>query len=111
MTTILGPSGEAYEVEPGGGDLTGHSVPFTVADTLGSFVAGRPLSYAKIFSEQPWVAIAVMRLLTWAIRVPLKGYRRVDGDGEKQRLVPGEHPLADLLAEPWGRGTQAELIQ
>jgi HK97 family phage portal protein len=114
MTTIIGPSGEPddyYEVTPGGGDLRGHSVPFTVADTMGSFVGSRPLSYAKVFAEQPWVSIAVMRLLTWAIRVPLKAYRREDGESDKQRLSPREHSLAALLHEPWPRATQADLVQ
>lgn len=111
MTVIIGPEEERFEVSPGNGDLTYNSVPFTVTDTIGAFLGGRPISYARVFAEQPWVAIAVMRLLTWAIRVPLKAYRRVDADGDKERLKPGEHPLADLLQRPWERGSQADLIQ
>jgi HK97 family phage portal protein len=114
MTTVLGPEGEAFTVDPGGSDLTTSSVPFSMADSFGwydaSFLGGRPVSYAKIFAEQPWVGIAVMRLLTWAIRVPLKVYRRIDEDGDKQRLRPGEHPLATGLARPWKRGSPAELV-
>jgi HK97 family phage portal protein len=114
VTVIVGPEEGRFEVEPGGGSLATSSVPFSVADSFGwydaSFLGGRPVSYAKIFAEQPWVGIAVMRLLTWAIRVPLKVYRRLDEDGDKQRLFPKDHRLAAAFARPWERGSQAELI-
>jgi HK97 family phage portal protein len=74
------------------------------------FCEGRPVSFAKVFATQPWVAIAVMRLLTWAVRVPLKVYRRLDDDGARERVRPNEHPLARALATPWDRGSQADLV-
>lgn len=114
MTTVVGPEGESFEVDPGGGDLSYNSGPFSVADSFGwwnaGFLGGRPVSYAKIYAEQPWVGIAVNRLLTWAIRVPLKVYRRLDENGDKKRLFPGDHRLAAALQRPWMRGSQAELV-
>jgi HK97 family phage portal protein len=102
-------SGHPIELGEGRGDLRYSSVPF--ADWDGSpFFGGRPVSYAKLFATQPWVAIAVMRLLTWAVRVPLKVYRRLDVEGARQRLRPSDHPLAAAIASPWDRGSMAELV-
>lgn len=104
--------GERVELGEGRGDLRYSSMPFTQWDGgTGPFWEGRPISFAKIFATQPWVAIAVMRLLTWSIRVPLKVYRRVDDDGGRVRLRPREHPLAAAVVNPWDRGSMAELIQ
>jgi HK97 family phage portal protein len=102
-------SGEPVELGEGRGDLRYSSMPFELWDG-GPFFEGRPVSYAKVFATQPWVAIAVMRLLTWAIRVPLKVYRREDDDGARTRLRPGDHPLAAAVASPWERGSMAHLI-
>jgi HK97 family phage portal protein len=74
------------------------------------FWGGKPVSYAKLFATQPWVAIAVMRLLTWAIRVPLKVYRLGDADGDRHRVRYGEHPLATAVVSPWSRASMADLI-
>lgn len=104
------PEGEAVELGDGRGDLRRSSMPIDMWD--GSpFFENLPVSYAKIFASQPWVAIAVMRLLTWAVRVPLKLYRRLDDDGARERVRPNEHPLARALVSPWDRGSQADLIQ
>jgi hypothetical protein len=79
MPIVLDPFNEPVEIAPGRGDLNQSSIAFD--SYIGSpFWQGRPISYAKMFATQPWVAVAVMRLLTWSIRVPLKVYRRIDDD-------------------------------
>lgn len=108
MPVILS-EGHPVETAPGNGDLDRSSVPFDVF-AGGPFWMGRPVSYAKIFQTQPWVAIAVMRLLTWSVRVPLKAYERIDDD-EVRRLHPDDHTLAAALAQPWDRGYRAALVQ
>lgn len=108
MAVVLDPEDRLIETEPGGGDLRRNSVPYDVF--LDSpFIGGRPISYASIFRSQPWVAIAVMRLLTWSVRVPLKVYRRID-DEQVVRLRPDDHPLAAAVSTPWDRGHMAALI-
>lgn len=110
MPIIHTPYGESEPVElgEGRGDLRYSSVPMALWDGGGTF-GDRPVSYARIFAEQPWVAIAVMRLLTWSVRVPLKVYRRVD-EREKRRLGPADHPLAAAIRDPWERGSRADLV-
>lgn len=107
---LITPYGESQPVEvaPGRGDLRTSSIPFVDWDGGGLF-GDRPVSYAQIFATQPWVAIAVMRLITWAVRVPLKAYRRTDDEGGRVRLRPPDHPIAAALVGPWERGSMAEL--
>lgn len=110
MPIIVDELDRPVEIAPGRGDLRRSSVvvdPFTF-DPFGPFHAGRPVSYAKIFTTQPWVGIAVMRLLTWSVRVPLKVFRRIDDD-EVRRLYPKDHVLAAAVARPWDRGYMAQL--
>lgn len=101
------------ELGPGRGDLNYSSTGLLAAyPTALSLVGQRTVSFSRLFMSQPWVAAAVMRMLTWAIRVPLKCYRRVGDDPEdKVRLRYGDHPLATAIERPWDRGSQAELIQ
>lgn len=110
---------DAVEIAPGRGDLRRSSVPVgpsapllpmpMVGDGISlTTVDGRQISYAKLFAEQPKVAAAVMRMLTWAVRVPLKVYRRT-GDDSRVRLRPGEHPLATGIQRPWEGGYPAAL--
>jgi HK97 family phage portal protein len=100
------------ELQPGGGDLRWTSVPvlqggqFPFGVTL---TGGRQISYGMLFATQPFVAAAVMRLLSWSIKVPLKAYRRT-GDDSRVRLRPADHPLAAAIAAPWERGSQAGLV-
>ncbi|HEY3021803.1 MAG TPA: phage portal protein [Solirubrobacteraceae bacterium] len=114
-TTFIDPNGEPVEIAPGRGDLRTSSGPYNPALTGGplpvnlSLVGGKTVSYAKLFGTQPWVAAAVMRMLTWAVRVPLKVYRRVDDDN-RERLREGDHPLARAVVDPWERGSQAALV-
>lgn len=107
------------EIAPGRGDFNRSSVPagpagsslpmpvLGVGDSIFT-VDGWQISYARLFAEQPKVAAAVMRMLTWAVRVPLKVYRRT-GDDSRERLRDGEHPLATGIAHPWAGGYPAAL--
>lgn len=105
----LDESGTPIEIDEGRGDLRYTSMPFELWDG-GPFLGSRPVSFAKVFATQQWVAIAVMRLLTWSVRVPLKVYRRTDSEGGRKRVMPGEHPLADAITAPWERGSSADLV-
>jgi hypothetical protein len=108
------------EIAPGRGDLRYSSavapaggllpMPMIGDGTSIQTVDGRQISYARLFAEQPKVAAAVMRMLTWAVRVPLKVYRRT-GDDSRVRLRDGEHPLATGIAHPWPGGYPAALTR
>jgi HK97 family phage portal protein len=100
------------ELTLGGGDLRYSSVPVELFSSTARSVAlagGKRVSFAKLFSTQPWVGAAVMRLLTWSVRVPLKVYRRT-GDDSRTRLRQADHPLARAVIDPWERGSQASLV-
>jgi HK97 family phage portal protein len=108
------PDSTPIELAPGRGDLNFTSVALGGNQPLQSPLAlwmlgGRVASFAQLFASQPWVAAAVMRMLTWAVRVPLKVYQRT-GDDTRVRLRPEDHPLADAVVRPWQRGTQAGLV-
>lgn len=101
---------EPIEIAEGRGDLRFSSVPFDYWVSGGGGVpmlGGRTISYANLFASQTWVAAAVMRMLTWSVRVPLKLYRRVDDD-RRERVTDGN--LAAALREPWEGGAQAQLV-
>lgn len=113
MPLLYDLSGPPIEIAPGRGDLRYSSYPVGGAfDSFGVNLIGknRTISYGRLFATQPWIAAAVIRLLSWSIRVPLKTYRRT-GEDSRVRLMPGDHPLATALASPWERGSQADLIQ
>jgi HK97 family phage portal protein len=101
--------GPPIEIAAGRGDLRYHSVPSTFGAVGINLTGGRCASYAQLFADQPWVAAAVMRMQTMAVRVPLKCYRRT-GDNSRVRLDPKEHPLANAIVAPWEFGSQADLI-
>lgn len=105
---FLDNDGDPIELGTGRGDLRYSSEPWSLWEGE-MFLGGRPVSYAKMFATQAWVAIAVMRLLTWSVRVPLKVYRRID-DEAVTRLRPGEHRLADAIRDPWPGASAAELV-
>lgn len=98
------------EVAPGRGDLN-YSSAFVPTFPTALAVVNRTVSFARIFQSQPWVAAAVMRMLTWAVRVPLRVYRDTGDKNGAQELKPTDHPLAAALAQPWDRGYTAQLVQ
>lgn len=105
---VIDPNGDPVELAPGRGDLRQSSVPiFSQSQSL-ALVSGKTVSYANLFATQPMIAAAVMRMLTWSVRVPLKVYRRT-GDDSRERLRPADHPLAAAVAAPWERGSQTDL--
>lgn len=110
-TTIIDPQNRPVEIAPGRGDLRKSSLPFSAYDrSFATLIGGRTVSHADLFESQPLVAMAVMRLLTWCLRVPLKAYERT-GDDSRERLRPGDDALADAIAVPWERGSGAQLTQ
>jgi HK97 family phage portal protein len=99
------------EIAPGRGDLN-YSAGFVPTFPTSLYLVGmRAVSFARLFMSQPWIAAAVMRMMTWAIRVPLKVYRR-DGDdpADRVKLRADEHPLAAAVAAPWNRASQVQLV-
>jgi HK97 family phage portal protein len=103
---------QPIEIAEARGDLRFSSVPFDSfpnAAGMTTLIGGRVVSFANLFATQAYVAAAVMRLLTWSVRVPLKCYRRTSEDS-RERLLPGQHPLADAIVDPWDRGAQADLV-
>jgi HK97 family phage portal protein len=115
LTVFVDPTGseQVVEIAPGRGNLahtSGSFQNFLINQTSLSMIGGRTVSYAKLFATQPWVAAAVMRMLTWAVRVPLKVYKRT-GDDSRERLRPGDHPLATAVDHPYDNASMADLIQ
>jgi HK97 family phage portal protein len=108
-TTIIDPLNRPVEIAPGRGDLRRTSLPFS-AHMAGntSLIGGRTVSYAELVDSQPLLGAALMRMLTWSARVPLKAYLRT-GDDSRERLRAGD-PLADALLEPWDRGSPLQLV-
>lgn len=110
-TTVIDPQGKPVQIAPGRGDLRYSSVPFNAYDPgFSTLIGGRTVSYADLVESQPLVAMGVMRLLTWATRVPLKAYLRT-GDDSRERLRPEDDPLAEAIVTPWERGAQVQLVQ
>ena len=100
------------QVAPGRGDLNFSSWPPPAIPTALWTVGNRPVSFARLFQSQPWVAAAVMRMLTWAIRVPLKVYKREGDDpADRHRLREWEHPLAQAIRAQDGRSAAQLTMQ
>jgi HK97 family phage portal protein len=116
VSMLYDPSGRPVEIAAGRGDLRYGSIPGSINLGPGglTLTGDRPISYARLFGSQPYVAAAVMRMLWWAVRVPLKCYRKTSDDSV-DRIAPADHPLADAITNPWQVGpappSQAALIQ
>lgn len=113
MPTLIDDSGVPVEIAPGRGDLNRSSSilgPEGIVPLELTMIGNRPVSFTRLFQTQPWIAAAVMRMLTWSIRVPLKVYRRT-GEDSRVRLRPEDHPLPASLARPWDRGYIGSLVQ
>jgi HK97 family phage portal protein len=102
------------EIAPGRGDLNRMTTwpwngltPPTSIDMIGDY----RISFTRLFETQPWISAAVRRMLMWAIRVPLKAYRRGGSEHDRIRLHPGDHPIADLIARPWRGASTSDLVQ
>ena len=100
------------QIAPGRGNLAVSSSSLYDPPTALWTISGRPVSFARLFMSQPWIAAAVMRMLTWSIRVPLKVYRR-DGEdpADRVRLREWEHPLAAAIASQDGRSAAQLTMQ
>jgi HK97 family phage portal protein len=98
-------------VGPGRGDLNFSSTYYPSFPSALLLIGGKVASFARIFMTQPWVAAAVMRMLTWSVRVPLKVYRKTGDENSRVRVSPDEHPLAAAVLTPWDRGDMAGLVQ
>jgi HK97 family phage portal protein len=99
------------EIAPGRGNLN-YTAGFIPTFPTALYMVGmRAVSFARLFMSQPWIAAAVMRMMTWAIRVPLKTYRRAGDDpADRIRLRPGDHPLAAALEGPYERASQVNFV-
>lgn len=98
------------EIAPGRGDLNIMSGFYPSFPTALQMV-GRTVSFARLFMSQPLVGAAVMWMLTKAIRVPLKVYRKMGDDpADRKELQPGDHPLADAIHNPYNRGSSVDLV-
>lgn len=104
MPTIFDVDDRPIELGPGRGDLRYSSTnigPVRTGSGVVRRVGKTPISYANLFATQPYIAAAVMRMLTWSVRVPLKAYRREDNGETRRRLEADEHPLARIIRRPW----------
>lgn len=72
---------------------------------------GRLVSYQGLYESQPWVGIAVNKLVRQIARLPLYAHRIKEGtrwEGETEPLEH-DHPLARLLASPYPRAGELTL--
>lgn len=105
------PDEAPFEIAPGRGDLSYTSSNVPVIPTALQLVGPYTVSFARIFMSQPWVAAAVMRLMTWASRVPLYVYKRDATDpNNNKRLGSEDHPLAAAIEHPWKGASQLDLV-
>lgn len=100
------------QVAPGRGNLNYTSYgAIENAPTALRLIDRTPVSFARLFQSQPRIGAAVMRMLTWATRVPLRVYQGNVADPNDSKLLgPGDHPLAAALQMPWDRGSALDFV-
>lgn len=110
--SVASSDGGRREIAPGRGDLTTSSWDlFPTARGLQT-IGGSTVSFSRLYRTQPYIGAAVLRMLRWSIRVPLKVYRREGDDpAARHRLRPGEHPLADAIDAQDGRSAAQLAMQ
>jgi HK97 family phage portal protein len=92
------------ELAPGRGNLQ-ISSGFVPTFPTAMAMVNRVVSFTRLFQSQPWVAAAIMRMLTWAVRVPLKAYKKAGlDDADRTLLTADDHPVAAMLSNPWAGG-------
>lgn len=82
----------------GFGGWSGGSYDLPLIDSVNGSI-----SYADLYRQQPWVAIVVNKLARGIARLPLKSYRLSQPTGDRERVR--EHPLPQLFAQPYPRGS------
>ena len=86
------------QVGPTRGDLSYASGFVPTFPTALYLVGHRAVSFARLFMSQPWVAASAMWMMTRALRVPLRVYRRHGDDpADRLPLSGGDHPLVAAL--------------
>jgi HK97 family phage portal protein len=97
------------EIAPGRGNLQYQSMHIPVVPTAMSLV-NKTVSFARLFQTQPYIAAAVMWLMTRAIRVPLRCYRKTTKQNAAELLTADQHPVANMIDSPWPGGNSAQLV-
>jgi HK97 family phage portal protein len=96
-------------IGPGRGNLQYSSMHVPVVPTAMALI-NKTVSFARLFQTQPWVAAACMWMLTRAIRVPLRVYRKTSKANAAELLMPDQHPVAHMVANPWPGGNSAQFV-
>lgn len=98
MTALVTSGGHVIDVSPGTPVMTTESGFRALGASSVPFIGGRTVSFARIYREQLWVAVAVNKLARQVARLPLKVYERNGND--RQRVRSGD--LVNLLSRPLG---------
>ena len=68
----------------------------------------RTISFAELYRKQPWVKVCVDKLAHQVATLPLKTYE-LSSQNERRRVI--DHPVPNLLREPWPRARPVHLKQ
>lgn len=67
-----------------------------------------PRHFNEVYRQQAWVFTAINKIAVMAASLPFKSYG-FDAARNRDRL-PNEHPLADLISNPFPYGTTMDLV-